>query len=192
MSQRRPDDRPQQGVPPHRGRHPNQLGVIRPVIRQSRRVVEKLPHGNARFLGPFENIHQGLQWLSKCQPAVCDQQHNRQCRRQGFGQRGEIEDRFSCHGFLSETIADPTGKKIFNHPLPGNKEYAAGKDPCRHGLLHQIMQKVKFHSVVAGRWYVKRRRSASSVAVMPIGIVRLRLPWPTSNPVKTGNRLSVK
>jgi hypothetical protein len=83
--------------------------------------------------------------LSKRQPAVCDKNHNRQCRRQGFGQRCEIEDRFSGHGSLSETIADPTGKKIFNHPLPGDKEYAAGKDSRSCSLLHQVMQTIKFH-----------------------------------------------
>ena len=145
VSQRRPGDRPQQGVPPHLGRYPNQLGIIRPVIRQARRMVEKLPNGNGGFLGSLENIQQGRQRLSKCQPAVCDQQHYRQCGRQGFGQRGEIENRFSAHRFLSETIAYPAGKKIFNHPLSGDKEYAAGKYILRYGLMHQIMQTIKFH-----------------------------------------------
>src|SRR5688572_30057 len=171
-----------------------------PPRGQPRAVRQQMPDGDAVLPVDGEPRHETAHALVEPERTVTDEQHDGQRRREGLGQRREIEDRLFAHRRYGGLEAPVPDGQMEEHVVPARDErHRPGERACLDAALEHGHDPPHLHRryATAGSHARSRPPSASSSTSTPKGNARFSTfaalaEWPAAKPNATGYGLSAK
>src|SRR5581483_2112983 len=165
----------------------------RPPRREPRAMREHLAEGDVALVVDAEVVEEARHPVAQAQLVLAHQQHHRDRRRQGLGQRREVEDRLQPHRrAFGHQRAMAEGALEHDVGAAAHDQRRAGNHAALDRLGKRLLDLTPSHAgrpypFTAGSRKLNVRARASTRARTPKGIVKLALPCPASIPASTGH-----